>query len=117
MDLYADAAKLPRKIPNHLARVRGVSIDIDGQYRSASRIDADCGSQNLRLPHQVGCDLSLWTAHNGLDSGMSFVQNARWRPADAPRETKTKAIAARNIKTTRKNRLVENINGIVRLRV
>ena len=78
MDLYADAAKLPRKIPNHFARVSGVSIDINGQDWGASGIDADCGAQNFWLPHQIGCDLALDT-HDGLDSGMSFVQNARWR--------------------------------------
>lgn len=78
MDLYADAAKLPGKIPNHFACVSGVSIDIDGQYWSASGIDADCGSQNFWLPHQIGCDFTLNT-HDGLNSSMSFVQNASWR--------------------------------------
>ena len=83
MDLYADAAKLPRKIPNDLARVSGVSIDIDGQYWRASGIDANCSPQNLWLLHQIGRDLTL-DAHDALDSGVSFVQNARWRRSRRP---------------------------------
>ena len=89
MDMYADAAKLPRKIPNHLARVSGVAIDIDGQYRRANGIDADCGPQNLWLPHQIGRDLTL-DAHDGLDSGVSFVQDAGWRRSRRPEGNENK---------------------------
>src|SRR4029453_7244569 len=78
MDLHTDPAKLPRKISNHFACVSGVSIYVNCQDGSASRIEAYRGSQNLRLPHQVGRDLSL-DSHNRPNSGMSIVQNAGWR--------------------------------------
>src|SRR4051794_13205926 len=89
MDLHADAAKFPWQVSNDFACVRGVAIDINGQYWSARGINADCSSQDFRLPHQIGCDLSL-DINDGLYSGMSLVQNARRRSSRRLKRKKNK---------------------------
>ena len=112
MDLHADAAKFARQISNNFASVSRVSIDIDGQYWSASGIDADCSSQNFRLPHQIGCDLSLDT-HNGLHSGMSLVQDAGWRRGRRPERKENKGNCCHEYQDDAKESINWKHNGVV----
>ena len=81
MHLNTYTANLPRQTADHLTRVRGVSVHINCQDGSAGRIDADRSSQNLRLPHQVGSDLSLHS-HNRPNGGVCIVENTRRRSSE-----------------------------------
>src|SRR5438034_1882269 len=74
----AYAPKFSRKVADHFSGVRCLSIDINGQYWAASRVDAHRRSENLRLAHQVRRDLCL-DSHNRSNSSMRIIQNASRR--------------------------------------
>jgi hypothetical protein len=78
MHLYTYTAKFSWKIANYFPSVRCISIDVNGQHWSASRIDTDRSPQNLRLPHQVRRDLCL-DSHDGSNCGVRVIQNASRR--------------------------------------